>query len=97
VPAPRARPGRANGCHPPATSRVVLDVNTNTVLRALGQLRDEGLLDFRRRRRIMVAATPECGEVVAAGSPLRWGQFRIGPRGVSAACQQHASNRVQSR
>lgn len=37
----------------------VLQVNKNTVLRALHILRDEGLLDFKRGRGITVAGTPE--------------------------------------
>jgi GntR family transcriptional regulator len=50
---------------PPARDlAAVIGVNTNTVLRALRTLRDEGLLEFRRGRGISVAGTPERGAVV---------------------------------
>jgi GntR family transcriptional regulator len=56
---------------PPARDlAAVLGVNTNTVLRALRQLRDEGLLEFRRGRGITVASTPEHGAVVAQAREL---------------------------
>ncbi len=56
---------------PPAKDlAAVLEVNTNTVLRALRLLRDEGLLEFRRGRGISVAGTPERGAVVARAKEL---------------------------
>ena len=56
---------------PPAKDlAAVLGVNTNTVLRALRALRDEGLLEFRRGRGISVAGTPERGAVIARANEL---------------------------
>lgn len=56
---------------PPARDlAAVLDVNTNTVLRSLRLLRDEGLLEFRRGRGIHVAGTPEQGAVLARAREL---------------------------
>ena len=63
-----ARPGERL---PPARDlAAVLRVNTNTVLRALRALRDEGLLDFRRGRGVTVAGTSERGAVVTRAKEL---------------------------
>ena len=63
-----ARPGERL---PPAKDlAAVLDVNTNTVLRALRVLRDEGLLEFRRGRGISIVGTPERGAVIAHAKEL---------------------------
>ena len=56
---------------PPARDlAAVMDVNTNTVLRALRLLRDEGLLDFRRGHGVRVAGTPERSAVVSKAHEL---------------------------
>lgn len=47
---------------PPAIDlATVLEVNKNTVIRAMHQLREEGLLDFTRGRGIRVVGTPQRG------------------------------------
>jgi GntR family transcriptional regulator len=56
---------------PPARDMAaVLEVNTNTVLRALRQLREEGLLEFRRGHGVRVAGTPEQGLVLSKAREL---------------------------
>lgn len=56
---------------PPAKDlAAVLGVNTNTVLRALRELRDDGLLEFRRGRGVTVTGTPERSAVVERAREL---------------------------
>jgi GntR family transcriptional regulator len=56
---------------PPARDlAAVLNVNSNTVLRALRILRDEGLLEFRRGRGITVSGSPDNGAVVTRAREL---------------------------
>ena len=63
-----ARPGDRL---PPARDlAAVMGVNTNTVLRALRGLRDEGLLEFRRRRGITVAGKVDQAEVTEQARAL---------------------------
>ena len=63
-----ARPGERL---PPARDiAAVLGVNTNTVLRAMRLLRDEGLLEFRRGHGIRVAGTPQRSVVIAQAREL---------------------------
>jgi GntR family transcriptional regulator len=56
---------------PPARDlAAVMHVNTNTVLRALRLLRDEGLLELRQGRGIRVAGTPQRGAVLTKAIEL---------------------------
>ena len=56
---------------PPARDlAAVLGVNTNTVLRALRLLRDEGLLEFRRGRRVTVVGSPDSSLLVTKAHEL---------------------------
>jgi GntR family transcriptional regulator len=56
---------------PPARDlAAVLNVNTNTVLRALRLLRDEGLLEFRRGRGVTVTGSAGQGAVLARARDL---------------------------
>jgi DNA-binding GntR family transcriptional regulator len=57
-----AKPGQRL---PPARDlAAVAGVNQNTMFRALRHLRDEGLLEFRRGRGIIVSGTPERGALI---------------------------------
>jgi GntR family transcriptional regulator len=56
---------------PPARDlAAVMHVNTNTVLRALRLLRDEGLVELRQGRGIRVAGTPQRGAVLTKAIEL---------------------------
>jgi GntR family transcriptional regulator len=56
---------------PPARHlAAVMNVNTNTVLRALRLLRDEGLLELRPGRGIRVSGTPQRGALLAKAIEL---------------------------
>jgi GntR family transcriptional regulator len=63
-----ARPGERL---PPARHlAAVMEVNTNTVLRALRLLRDEGLLELRRGHGIRVSGTPQRSALLAKAIEL---------------------------
>jgi GntR family transcriptional regulator len=56
---------------PPAVDLAkVLQVNKNTVIRALHILRDEGLLDFTRGRGVRVVGTPQRSAVIVRVNEL---------------------------
>jgi GntR family transcriptional regulator len=68
IAAGEAKPGERL---PPAKDlAAVLGVNTNTVLRALRELREEGLLEFRRGRGITITGSPEQTAVVERAREL---------------------------
>lgn len=58
----------------------VLGVNTNTVLRALRALQDEGILELRRRRGITVAATPDRSRLIEQARALLDTGRRLGQK-----------------
>jgi GntR family transcriptional regulator len=63
-----AKPGQRL---PPAKDLAAeLGVNTNTVLRALRELRDDGLLEFRRGRGITVSGTAQQSAVTQRAKDL---------------------------
>jgi GntR family transcriptional regulator len=56
---------------PPARDlAAVMGVNTNTVLRALRALREEGLLEFRRGLGVRVSGSPQRSAVIARARDL---------------------------
>jgi len=56
---------------PPARDlAAVMGVNSNTVLRALRAMRDEGLLEFRRGLGVRVSGSPQRGAVTARAREL---------------------------
>ena len=64
---------------PPAHDMAaVLGVHTNTVLRALRALRDEGVLEFRRGRGVTVSGEPERGVIWAQAQELLIQARRLG-------------------
>lgn len=66
---------------PPARDMAaVLGVHTNTVFRALRALRDEGVLEFRRGRGVMVSGEPERGLIWAQAQELLVQARRLGMR-----------------
>src|ERR1700724_3247009 len=68
IAAGEAKPGERL---PPARHpAAVMHVNTNTVLRALRLLRDEGLLELRPGHGIRVSGTPQRGALVAKAIEL---------------------------
>ena len=65
-----AKPKPGDRLPPARDLAAVMHVNTNTVLRALRLLRDEGLLELRQGRGIRVSGTPRRGAVLAKAIEL---------------------------
>jgi len=64
---------------PPAHDMAaILGVHSNTVLRALRTLRDEGVLEFRRGRGVTVSGEPERGVIWAQAQELLTQAQRFG-------------------
>ncbi len=64
---------------PPARDMAaVLGVHSNTVLRALRALRDEGILEFRRGRGVTVSGEPERGIIWVQAQELLTQARRFG-------------------
>lgn len=76
---------------PPAIDlAAVLGVNKNTVIRALHELRDEGLVDFSRGRGVRVVGTPSRSALVEKiGDLMRFAREQgYGPGDVVALIEE---------
>ena len=69
APSPTAKPNPANDSRPPKTSPRARRQHQHRP-RALRELRDEGLLEFRRGRGITVTGTPQQSAVIERAKEL---------------------------